>query len=233
MKQTIVLTTLALALTGAFAGQAEAAPNTGLNHPATGTADDFFGITNLYTFHLTIAADQWAVMEEPDEVLENPMPFEGNPGGPERDPLAPTPERAPPPPRFGPGANGPMMGSEFKKGAATLQFEGQPFGEIRVRFKGHSSYRFARNSLKRSLKLDFNDLEKGRTFFGLTKLNLNNNAMDPSQMREALAYHIFRNGGVPAGRTAFARVFLTIPGQYDRASPGYIQSSSRWMSASS
>ena len=39
--------------------------------------------------------------------------------------------------------------------------------------------------------MDFNDLEKGRTLFGLTKLKLNNNAMDPSQMSEALAYHIF------------------------------------------
>ena len=68
--------------------------------------------------------------------------------------------------------------------------------------------------------MDFNDLEKGRTLFGLTKLKLNNNAMDPSQMREALAYHIFRAGGVPAGRTAFARVFITIPGKYAKAYTG-------------
>jgi hypothetical protein len=68
--------------------------------------------------------------------------------------------------------------------------------------------------------LDFNGLEKGRTFFGLTKLNLNNNAMDPSQIREALAYYILRNGEVPAGRTAFARVFITVPGQYDKAYAG-------------
>ena len=176
--------------------------------PATGSADSFFGNTNLYTFHLTIAADQWAIMEQTDQFKPNAVRGPGGnnePGG------------------FRPGqrqGGGGMMGIEFKKGTAALEFQGQSCGAIRVRFKGNSSYNFARNALKRSLKLDFNDLEKGRTFFGLTKLNLNNNAMDPSQLREALAYDIFRAGGVPAGRTAFARVFITVPGQYNKAYAG-------------
>lgn len=116
--------------------------------------------------------------------------------------------------------NGPRPENEYKQAVAQLDFEGQPFGAIHVRFKGHSSFRFARNSLKRSFKLDFNDVEKDKTFFGLTKLNLNNNAMDPSQIREALAYHLFRDAGVPAGRTAFAKVFITVPGQHDHAYAG-------------
>lgn len=192
------------------------------DNPATGTPDSFLGMTNLYTFHLTIAPDQWAIMEELDQFKENavrqpPPRADVEPG---RFRPAQPPGRDGPGPGPGPGGNGPMMGIEFKKGTATLEFQGQPFGAIRVRFKGNSSFRFARNSLKRSLKLDFNDLEKGRTFFGLTKLNLNNNAMDPSQIREALAYHVFRNGGVSAGRTAFARVFITIPGKHDKAYAG-------------
>ncbi len=202
--------------------------------PGTGTPGQFFGVTNLYTFHLVIAPDQWAAMAEPDP--EKGLPPEGPNNGPGRPAGSPPPgsagsESGPGPdfgrgrgpgsgPGPGPGPGGPRMGGEFQKGAVTLEFQGQPFGEIRVRFKGHSSFRYAANSLKRSFKLDFNGVEKGRTFFGLTKLNLNNNAMDPSQMRETLAYHVFRAGGVPAGRTALARVYLTVPGLHDHAYAG-------------
>jgi spore coat protein H len=68
--------------------------------------------------------------------------------------------------------------------------------------------------LKRSLKLDFDEIEKTRTFFSMTKLNLNNNALDSTQMREALAYDVFRRAGVTASRTAYAKVFITVPGKY-------------------
>jgi spore coat protein H len=187
--------------------------------PATASAEVFFGATNLYTFHLTIAPEQWAIMEEFDQPKDNAARAPGDvfgPGG-----FRPGfPARGGNRPGIGPGGNGPMMGLEFKKGTASLEFEGQPWGAIRVRFKGNSSFNFARDSLKRSLKLDFNDLEKGRAFFGLTKLNLNNNAMDPSQLREALAYDIFCKGGLPAGRTAFAKVFITIPGRYAKSYTG-------------
>jgi spore coat protein H len=209
-----------LLLAGAFEGRAELISNGVPVNPATGRASDLFGITYLYAFHLTISPDQWAVMEEPDGVRENPVHPEGAHDGTRPFSPPPTPLRTGLGPGPQPGGNGPKMGAEFKEGAAEMEFEGRHFGAIRVRFKGHSSFRFARHSLKRSLQLDFNDLAKGRTFFGLTKLNLNNNAMDPSQIREALAYHIFRSGGVPAGRTAFAKVFITVPGRYDRAYAG-------------
>ncbi len=173
-------------------------------NPSTGTADTFFGLTNLYTFHLKIEPDQWAIMEQ---FVQPKSDFARGPGA------------GAGPGGMGPGM-GPGMGLEFKSGTASLEFEGKLWGNLSVRFKGNSSFRFAQNSLKRSLKLDFNDLEKGRTFFGLNKLNLNNNAMDPSQLREALAYHVFRAGGVPAGRTAFAKVFVTVPGKFERAFAG-------------
>jgi hypothetical protein len=191
-----------------------------ITNPALGTPDSFFGMTNVYTFHLTIAAEQWAIMEQSDEFKENAFHPEGNNAQPGRLEPAPPSKRVGNDPEAWSRGNVPGMGIEFKKGTATLEFQGQLFGAIRVRFKGNSSFNFARNSLKRSLKLDFNDLERGRTFFGMTKLNLNNNAMDPSQLREALAYHIFRNGGVPAGRTAFVKVFITVPGTHDKAYAG-------------
>src|SRR5262245_3187270 len=135
--------------------------------------------------------------------------------GPGQGPRLPGIEGGPPRP---PGP--PMMGIDFKEGKAVLQFEGQNWGEVSIRFKGNSSFNIARNTLKRSLKLDFNDAEKGRKFFGTTKLNLNNGAMDPSVLREALAYDVFRRAGVPASRTAFARVFITVPGKYEHEYAG-------------
>jgi len=141
--------------------------------PAAARAEDFFGLTKLHNFHVTIAPEDF-----------RRMPPAGEPG-------------------------------VYSEVPATLQFEDRNWGAITVRYKGNSSYRYAPSELKRSLKLDL-DSDSGRTFFGMSELNLNNNAFDPSQMREALAYDVFRRAGVAAPRTAFARVFLTVPGTYAR-----------------
>jgi hypothetical protein len=89
----------------------------------------------------------------------------------------------------------------------------QALTNVAVRFKGNSSFNAGRSRGKPPLKLDFNRGHKGRAFFGLKKLSLNNNFNDATQLREALAYDAYRQGGVPASRTAFARVYLTLTGQ--------------------
>jgi len=94
---------------------------------------------------------------------------------------------------------------------------------VGVRFKGNSSYAVARSSLKKPFKLDFNRyLEDGVFPAGgdVTLLNFNNNAIDPSQVREAVAYKVFRDAGVPAPRTTFARVHFTVPNVHDRTYVG-------------
>ena len=53
-------------------------------------------------------------------------------------------------------------------------------------------------------------------FHGLKSINLTAGAMDPSKMREALSFAVFRAAGVPAPRTAFAEATLTVPGKYDK-----------------
>jgi hypothetical protein len=47
-------------------------------------------------------------------------------------------------------------------------------------------------------------------------LNLTNNAFEPSQLRESLAFAAFRAAGIPAARTAFGEVSLSVPGKFDR-----------------
>lgn len=110
--------------------------------------------------------------------------------------------------------------NDFEPGVAELTVDGQRWGELHVRFKGNSSFRFAINSIKKSLKLDFDALDKDARFFGMAKLNLNNNAMDSSGLRESLAYDVFREDGTAAPRTAYTRVYLTVPGTYQHTYAG-------------
>lgn len=59
---------------------------------------------------------------------------------------------------------------------------------------------------KVSLKLKFDFVDKGQRFFGLRKLTLNSMIQDPILVQETLSYRLFREAGVPAPRTGFARV---------------------------
>ena len=153
--------------------------------PATGTSAQFFGLDKVYTIHLTLTAAQYSKLEPPN----------------------------------GPGMARPGISGDdrYPTSTAILEFEGKPWGTVNLRYKGNSSYRSA-GALKRPIKIEFegsgDDKDKTRTFFGMSKLNLNNNAMDSSQMREALGYDVFRQEGVPCARTAFAKVYLTVPGTY-------------------
>lgn len=188
----------------------------------------FFGLTNLWMIHLTVSPEEFRRMEPPggppfDRLrrIEGGIPTaEGGQPRPflelDRDRAAA--ERSDP--------NGPAPPEVIRRGglspvaftfvSAALEFEGIPFGRVAVRYKGNSTFASTRNVLKRSFKIDFNDYVKGQHFFGMTKLSLNCNATDPSQIREAVSYAVYQRSGVPAARTAFGRVYLTVPGTYER-----------------
>lgn len=93
---------------------------------------------------------------------------------------------------------------------ADLTYDGEVLASIAIRFKGNSS----RNSVammgstRFSFKLDLDELVDGQDLHGVDKLNLNNGFKDPSYLRETLGYDLYRAAGVPAPRTAFARVTL-------------------------
>lgn len=161
--------------------------------PMNDSADEFFRSARVHTFELTITPEDFARMPPPNG-------------------------------RGGRGMGGLQGGdsdsSGYAKVPATLLFDGQPWGAVTLRYKGNSSYRGARTDLKRSLKLDFSGAAQHRRFFGLSKLNLNNNAFDSSQMRETLAYDVFHHADVPAPRTAYARVFISVPGEHEREYAG-------------
>jgi hypothetical protein len=69
---------------------------------------------------------------------------------------------------------------------------------------------------KRSFKIDLDKHRKGQNLGGVTTLNLQNNITDASWMNEVLAYRLYRDAGVAAPRTTYARVSVTVEGQFDR-----------------
>ena len=108
------------------------------------------------------------------------------------------------------------IGVEFNTVHADLEFAGHLFRNVAIRYKGNGTYMQSRDSGKRSFKVDLNKFVQGQKLAGLTKLNFHNNVTDASGMNEPLAYQLYRDAAVPAPRTAYARVYVTVPGQFER-----------------
>ena len=109
-----------------------------------------------------------------------------------------------------------VMGLEFETARADLELEGQTFKDVAVRYKGNFSYMQSHGDLKRSLKVDLHEFVKDERLGGLHKLNFHSNVTDTSWMNEVLSHRLYRDGGVVAPRTAYARVSVTVPGVHDR-----------------
>ncbi len=133
------------------------------------------------------------------------MPAGMGPGGPNL--LAPKGKKN--------GLSG-AMGIEFDYVHAALDFAGQSMADVAVRYKGNGTFMMSRGSLKRSLKIDLHRFTKDAQLAGVTTLNLHSNVTDGSWMNEVLSHRLYRDAKVPAPRTAYAKVYITVAGQYDR-----------------
>src|SRR5262249_303987 len=102
-----------------------------------------------------------------------------------------------------------LFGLDFEYVKATLQVGRQTYKDVGGRSKGSGTYITSQGGVKGAFKIDLDRYVPGQTFRGLRKLTLNNNAMDPTAVREVLAYGVFRSLGVPAPRTAYAELTLT------------------------
>lgn len=140
----------------------------------------------VWEIQLRLSAADWKAMEPAERTGTN---LPGQPGGPRLLP---------------PG------GFEFPWVQGEVVFADTVFTNVGVRFKGNSSFNGSRNSHKRPFKLDFDRHVAGRRLAGLEELFLNNNVNDGSQLRESLAYAAFNRAGIPAPRTAHARVWLSL-----------------------
>ncbi len=93
---------------------------------------------------------------------------------------------------------------------ADLTVDGRTYPNVGVRFRGGSSYRFIGSSQKKPFGIALDAFVAGQDLYGYDNLNLNNAYLDPTFVREVLAYHLFRQF-TAAGRANF--VLLRINGQ--------------------
>jgi spore coat protein H len=99
---------------------------------------------------------------------------------------------------------------------ATLEFEGQTWTNVGIRFKGNSSLASAWGSgtYKIPFKLDFDEFEdtypeiENQRFYGFKELSFSSGFGDESLLHEKVAADIFREAGVPAAHTAFYAVYV-------------------------
>ena len=193
-------TLLFLALSLIFVGTALAQSKTPSDEAAS-----LFGFDKVIDVHLKMTQENWDKAQPPARQGGPMMPPGGNGGG-QRVVIV----------GGGPGNAPGKFGFEFEYVHGDVEISGKAFKDAGIRYKGNSSYASSQNSLKRPFKFDFDQYVKDGKLFGQTTLNFSNNFADPSQIREALSYDIFRQINVPYARTAFVKLFLTIPGKYDK-----------------
>jgi len=127
------------------------------------------------------------------------------------------------------GGNDPMQGNRQMGGGmmedddsnpvwvtATIEFEGDIWTNVGLRFKGNSSLKnsWSQGSYKIPLKLDFDEFEDDypeiddQRFYGFKQLTLASNFNDASYSREKVVAEIFNEAGVTAPQTAFYEVYV-------------------------
>jgi spore coat protein CotH len=89
---------------------------------------------------------------------------------------------------------------------ATFRYEEEVLVDIGVRLKGEGSWRPL--DQKSAWKLKFDEFVDGQALRGLKRLTLNNMVEDPSFLAERLAYHVYRQAGLPAPRCNSALVYV-------------------------
>jgi hypothetical protein len=87
---------------------------------------------------------------------------------------------------------------------ADVEVDGVLYPRVGLRYMGN------RERAKKTMRIRFNRFRSSRRFHGVKRVNLRNNAGDPTLVREALALDLFRRARVPAARSSF--VWVTING---------------------
>lgn len=184
-------------------------------------SESVFGLTRVWKIHLHVSAANWKTMQPAAGGFPGfgPPAAGGIPNpGSERKPndSAQTPPTPPGPGGPGGAFRPGSFGFDFDYVKADVELDGEKLREVGLRFKGNGTYMMSAAGRKRPFKIDFNRFVDGQKFHGMQQLNLHNNVMDPTHVRQALSYPVFQAAGVASPRTAFAEVSLTIDGECDR-----------------
>jgi hypothetical protein len=172
---------------------------TGTSHLRT--PEDLFQPTNVWDVQLSFSSNQWAALGpnrvqpivhffQPDGsvILRNPNATRNGLAG--------------------------VFGIDFPWSGADVQFANLQFHHVGVRFKGNGTFVDSQRSYKRPFKIELNKYTKGLRLAGLKTLNFHNLVADASCLRDTMGYELFREAGVPASRTAFIRLRISIEGNF-------------------
>lgn len=104
-------------------------------------------------------------------------------------------------------------GSSKKYSNCDLTIDGETFTNVAIRTKGGSSLDevVSLKSNRYSFKIEFDHNEKGKTYFGLDKLCLNNVIQDNTYMKDYLVYRMMDEYGVKSPLCSFT--YITVNGE--------------------
>ena len=178
-----------------------AAESSSQSHPG----DRIFQITALHQIHLTITAAEWSVLQ-----TSSPRGG-GSTGGSDYK-----------------AADGRLIhvgsgfGGYFPWGRAAFRVGKTEFKDVGLRYKGNFTFTSssAAAPLFANFKLKIDAYGTSGSWDGVRTINLHPGVIDRSKMRDAIAFALFREAGVPAPRTTYAEVFFTVPGIYNNVSGG-------------
>lgn len=97
--------------------------------------------------------------------------------------------------------------------AVDVTINGETLSNVALRTKGNNTLTSvaSSDSDRYSFKIDFDYFNDGENYYGLKKLNLNNNYGDASYMREYISYRIMGEMGIPVPATS--NTHITINGE--------------------
>ncbi|MGE7664801.1 CotH kinase family protein [Ureibacillus composti] len=104
------------------------------------------------------------------------------------------------------------LNEEYKEASVTIN--GETISNVAIRTKGNSSLTSVAqgDSQRYSLKVDFNYFDSTQSYYGLTKLNLNNNFSDSTQMKEFVSYELMEQMGIATPSHSYLKVMVN--GEY-------------------
>lgn len=97
--------------------------------------------------------------------------------------------------------------------SCTAVIDGEAYSTVGIRGKGNTSLSrvSSMDSDRYSFKLEFDQYDPNRSYYGLDKLCLNNLIQDNTMMKDYLCYYLMAKAGCPAPLCSY--VFLTVNGE--------------------
>jgi hypothetical protein len=164
------------------------------------TSEELYAQTNIWVARLSFTKEGWEGIQ-PSRVDPVPNLFQGgqivlrNPKA-KRSGLA--------------GA----VGLDFNWVEAQFEFAGERFTNVAARYRGNGTFLNSLWGPKQSFKVDLNKFTKKQSLAGIDELNFLNSVIDFSYLHDSLAQRFFRDMGVVAPRTAYAYLYIDVPGKW-------------------